>query len=903
MPMRPPLPPGAIEKHVLTFSGLLADDATEFDGAAFAQRLAAVFNMPGAGLVVPASSIQVNIPLPLPAVGLRVAATIDFVPAEDAGAALTLLSRLTTPTLSMRLGVTIVRVEVLRVDLVVRNAPSPPPPASPPLPPTSPSPSPSPPAPSVTVGFLAPRHVEDHVLATVRALQTVFAQAFAVPSSWLEITVAEDSSQSVKPATGQKLFLMAIELAPEHFSTELLVTIQGVISDEDRLADLLTTAVPGAALVSLSLISPAPPPMPVAPAAPLGSAGDPLARPPATPAPLCKLCPSGFKCPAGSRQPVPCEEGTEQPNAGATECVAVPLFPALGGSNATTVVKTGQKDELEGSSNAASDAENFFVAHWIPIVASLAIAVLCCLLACAMCAWHLRQEQWRFMEDSVKNNLVDKRDARVAVLVQEEDGAPAPSDADFRSAAMPMPRFELRKGRPRTKLAGLETGDEKTDGELAEWAAEPVDSAESWPAAASSWVPSMRAELDAEEAERLQDELKASVFPGGRNTSRGSSQGPSPPASSYGESPSNSAVRLRKEARQPIREPSPSVDPRLNPDIKSHPSQSSIDDDDATDAPVTSPSPSEQKKGMSPMKPAPLDRSNSEGALPVGDQEELGSTLPADALAGLGNMASLSRAQSSATGLVAGPGGKLERGNSMERASKKSLLSVSPSASPSASASGLVRSTLESASNVLRRCSPSSVRTAASMTKDAAVSLGASDSQAPLPTTRARSSTDGNTESDSDTASSAPADAPKRPSLFDEIRAGKNLKKTELPPPASDRAAVLSSGGTLDAPSAALMAQLAQGMDSRRRFSNVDGDSDGESSENDSTPSPSNRTEEEKPPATWTVPSWAIDPTPAPSAPTEEAKPPATWTAPNWATQASKAKPSASSEFGTGTWM
>ena len=42
------------------------------------------------------------------------------------------------------------------------------------------------------------------------------------------------------------------------------------------------------------------------------------------------------------------------------------------------------------------------------------------------------------------------------------------------------------------------------------------------------------------------------------------------------------------------------------------------------------------------------------------------------------------------------------------------------------------------------------------------------------------------------------------------------------------------------------MAQLAQGMDSRRRFSNVDGDSDGESSENDSTPSPSNRTEEAK---------------------------------------------------------
>ena len=164
------------------------------------------------------------------------------------------------------------------------------------------------------------------------------------------------------------------------------------------------------------------------------------------------------------------------------------------------------------------------------------------------------------------------------------------------------------------------------------------------------------------------------------------------------------------------------------------------------------------------------------------------------------------------------------------------------------------------------------------MTKDAAVSLGASDSQAPfLPTTRARSSTDGNTDSDSDTASSAPADAPKRPSLFDEIRAGKNLKKTELPPPASDRAAVLSPGGTLDASSAALMAQLAQGMDSRRRFSNVDGDSDGESSENDSAPSPSNRT--------------------------EEAKPPATWTAPKWATQASNAKPSASSEFGTGTWM
>ena len=84
----------------------------------------------------------------------------------------------------------------------------------------------------------------NHVLAAVRALQTVFAQAIGVPSTWLEITVAEDTTMAVKAASGQTLYVMLVELAPEHFSNERFATIREIMGDGERLNNLLTTALP-----------------------------------------------------------------------------------------------------------------------------------------------------------------------------------------------------------------------------------------------------------------------------------------------------------------------------------------------------------------------------------------------------------------------------------------------------------------------------------------------------------------------------------------------------------------------------------------------------------------------------------------------------------------------------------
>ena len=232
----PSLPPGATYKHVLSLTILLAADANTFDGSEYAGRVAGILN---GGLDVQSSEVKINIPLPMPAYGLRVAAAIDFESPDNADVALKMLTRLSRAALSERLGVTIVRVEELTVDILVRAAPSPPPPPAP----LAPTQAPPPPAPTVSVFFFAPKHVSSHVLSNVHALETVFSVALDIPSSWLDIALAQDQTMDVKAPSGHELYAIVIEITPQHFSNELLATIRSMIGDEERLQQLLTDAV------------------------------------------------------------------------------------------------------------------------------------------------------------------------------------------------------------------------------------------------------------------------------------------------------------------------------------------------------------------------------------------------------------------------------------------------------------------------------------------------------------------------------------------------------------------------------------------------------------------------------------------------------------------------------------
>jgi hypothetical protein len=296
----------------------------------------------------------------------------------------------------------------------------------------------------VTIHFLAPSHVANHILATVRALQTVFAQAFEVPSSWLEISMAEDTVTAAKTAAGQKLFMIVIRIGPAHYTTQLIAHVRRVLSDMQHVANLLAAAVPGATLVgSTSIQSPFPPPMPLSPS----SAA--LGVPPSTPAPHCKLCPAGFKCPTGSAQPVPCEEGTRQPNMGAAECVKVAQVLNLT-SNMTA-------DDNVDAEESAITSEQAFV-NYLPVVVAVpaVLLVLCLLLICGLCVWRRRYTQQAMMRTNMLREGASNRSAKtLAVLVQDES---APSDARVRLGTKAKPRIELRNElRNEQKLAYSKT--------------------------------------------------------------------------------------------------------------------------------------------------------------------------------------------------------------------------------------------------------------------------------------------------------------------------------------------------------------------------------------------------------------------------------------------------------------
>ena len=316
------MPPGASVKHVVTFIAVVAADANEFGSEAYREKLSAIMRVPSGELQMHFGRAST--------MGLRVSANIDFENHNDAAEVLSVLtkrSQQTSPSLSDRLGVPVVRVEALSLDMLVRTAPSPPPPEAPPLPPQPPT-SPSPTYRSVLVSFLAPSHVADNTLGTARYIETTFAQAFDVPPSWLEIVVSWDRDQGIleaqqKGQEDQAAFAMTIQLKPEYYDVALVGKIRAVVGDEERLGHLLATAVPGATLVASSIASPAPPSP---------------STPPALPSPpsaldgsevLCRLCPAGFHCPEGAVEPLPCEEGTEQPREGKAQCVAV---AGVGGS-------------------------------------------------------------------------------------------------------------------------------------------------------------------------------------------------------------------------------------------------------------------------------------------------------------------------------------------------------------------------------------------------------------------------------------------------------------------------------------------------------------------------------------------------------------------------------------------
>jgi len=305
----------------------------------------------------------------------------------------------------------------------------------------------------VTVRFLAPSHVADHVLASVRALQTVFSQAFDVPSSWLDISMAEDTVTAAKAAVGQKLFVIVIEVAPAHYTSQLVAHIRQTLSDDTRLANLLAAAVPGASLVGSSIESSSPPGMPGSSVSPPPSTA--VGLPPSTSAPHCKLCPAGFKCPAGSVQPVPCEQGTQQPNMGASECVKVSQVLSLGASNATF------DDDLDTEESAIT-TEQEFVNNYLAIVIAVpaVLLVLCLLLTLGLCVWRRFKQQDNMKESSLREYSGKKN---VNVLMHMEGEAPAPGDSDFRGEKKSKPRLELRKSEPRLQAKAAAPADTDAD--------------------------------------------------------------------------------------------------------------------------------------------------------------------------------------------------------------------------------------------------------------------------------------------------------------------------------------------------------------------------------------------------------------------------------------------------------
>ena len=450
--------------YVISFTAVLVGTAEEFDAAAYRQRLAEA-------VMLPEEKVLVQDPRPMANNWLHVTATMDLGSAAVADETLVLLtkrSRQANPTLSARLGVAIVRVERLAMDSIVRTAPSPPPPISPsppPAPPALPSPAAPPPPRSVEVSFLAPRAVGENTLATVRMLDAVFAQALGVPSSWLEIGLAESDSDDIKVDVSQILFVLSIELKAEHYTLELVARIRSILGDEERLKAILLDAVPGATLVASSIASPAPPPPPLPPLLPVVASPPP--PPASTPAAVCKRCPAGFMCPEGSVQPVPCAEGTEQPREGEAECVVVSSTAADAVSN-SSAAGNAEMGGLDSASEVNVGGTSLLFANWVPIVSVSAVAVCFCFVFIAMCIWrhrrlklkdeakarlvaqaqlvsepivladNLREEASNVLRLAANGESPSPERPRVSVLVQKE-GEP------FRPHAPRKSRWELRK--------------------------------------------------------------------------------------------------------------------------------------------------------------------------------------------------------------------------------------------------------------------------------------------------------------------------------------------------------------------------------------------------------------------------------------------------------------------------
>jgi len=259
-----------------------------------------------------------------------------------------------------------------------------------------------PPAPSLTLVFLAPSLVSSHLLATKRAIQSVFSQAFHLPSSWLDITLTEDAVSNVKTGAHQKLFVMIIEITSTHTTMELLATMRRVIGDDERLAHLLSTAVPGATLIPKSTDSPPPPPQhpPLLPLAPPSNRTIPVMTTADVGRELhCndKLCLPGFKCPEGSVQPVAGEEGTVQSAAAASACVRV-VVP-VAGLDAENTTKSASEDLDSEGENITVDEETWFD-KWIAVLACVAAVGLCCCAGCVLFVW--RAEKKRLLTSRLK---------------------------------------------------------------------------------------------------------------------------------------------------------------------------------------------------------------------------------------------------------------------------------------------------------------------------------------------------------------------------------------------------------------------------------------------------------------------------------------------------------------------
>ena len=430
---------------MLTFSVVITETATEFDDADYARRLATLIS-------APVSDIEITTPLPQPSFGLRVTATIYFLTVAESEVARTILARLTPAAMSMKLGVTIIRVEGSTVAITVRFAPSVPPPESSPTPlappPATASPS-MPPAPSLTLIFLAPNHVSSHILSTKWAIQSVFASAFHLPSIWLHVTLTEDTVTNVKAGAGMKLFVMIIEITSAHLTMDLLVTMRRVIGDNERLAHLLSTAVPGATLVPTSIEPPPPPPLrpPSLPRAPPKHPPTPMMWIPGVGrAPYCdeKLCPIGFKCPAGSLSTVPDDQGTNRPVAA---CVKV-ARAAEGDTQNTSKSASENGDLASEEENITSDEEDWF-GSWIVILAGIAAVALCCCAGCVVFA--LRQEKKRVVlkrlahPEDMHDAEAKQKGGTIFVKRAQEGRLEVRKDGDRRSskAERPLPDLSL----------------------------------------------------------------------------------------------------------------------------------------------------------------------------------------------------------------------------------------------------------------------------------------------------------------------------------------------------------------------------------------------------------------------------------------------------------------------------